>query len=250
MDKELSQLFGRVGGKARIKNALYRYFPKDFTTYVEPFIGGGSVMLGYKFKPGTKVVINDKDKTLISAWRILKKGPSGDISKYNTSDIGSLTRLRDKKGGSDLDRLVSYMINSRNTFGNIGKGKIYKSTNPITKLKKLDEYKEKLKNVTILNEGYDLLLNKYNRPGTFFYLDPPYEKSGDLYKHGGDFDFVKFASKLKSIKGKFMLSINDSKNIRDLFKGFKQRRITVGPQSNSDMGPGSSSRKELIITNY
>ncbi len=250
MDKELTQLFGRVGGKARIRTALYRYFPKDFTTYVEPFIGAGSVMLGYKFKPDQKVVINDKDKQLIAMWRILKKGPSGDINKYNTSDLGSLTRLRDKKGGSELDRLVSYMINSRNTFGNIGKGKIYKTTNPVTKLKKLDEYKEKLKNVTILNSSYESVISRYNRPGTFFYFDPPYEKSGDLYKHGGDFDFVKFAQKLKGIKGKFMLSINDSKNIRDLFKGFKQRRITVGALSNSDSGPGSSARKELIITNY
>lgn len=250
MEKELTQLFGRVGSKARIRGALYRYFPKDFKTYVEPFIGGGSVMLGYKFKPGTKIVINDKDKQLVSAWRILKKGPGGDINKYNTSDIPTLTRLRDKKGGSDLDKLVAFSINSRNTFGGMGKGKLYKTTNPITKLKQLPEYKEKLKNVTILNGSYESVISRYNNPGSFFYLDPPYEKSGDLYKHGGDFDFVKFAQKLKTIKGKFMLSINDSKNIRDLFKGFKQRRITVGAQSNSETGPGSASRKELIITNY
>ena len=70
----------------------------------------------------------------LSAWRILKKGPGGDINKYNTSDIVSLTRLRDKIGGSELDRLVSFIINSRNTFGNKGTGKIYRSTNPVTNL--------------------------------------------------------------------------------------------------------------------
>ena len=249
MDKQLIQVFGRIGSKSRIRNNLYRYFPKDFNTYVEPFVGGGSVMLGYKFNLATKIVINDKDKSLISAWRILKKGATGDINKYNTTNISTLTKLRDKKGGSDLDKLVSYIINSRNTYGNTGKGKIYRTMNPITKLKNLQEYKEKLKTVTILNQSYDAVINKYNRQGTFFYLDPPYEKSGDLYKHGADFDFVKFVQKLRGIKGKFMLSINDSKNIRDLFKGFKQRKITVSGISN-DKGIGTIPRKELIITNY
>lgn len=249
-DKELSALFGRVGGKSRLKKTLYKYFPSDFSTFVEPFAGSASVMLGYKFKPDQKIVINDKEKQLVSMYRILKKGPSGDINKYNTTDLASLTRMRDKKGGSDLDKLVSYIINSRNTFGNMGKGKIYKTYNPMTKLKKLPEYKEKLKNVTILNEGYDAVISKYNKPGTFFYLDPPYEKSEDLYKHGSYFNFEKLASKLKSVKGKFMLSINDSSKIRELFKGFKQRRITVSAVSNSEKGPGSDSRKELIITNY
>jgi len=248
-DKELTQMFGRVGSKARIRSALYRYFPKEFSTYVEPFIGAGSVMLGYKFKPGTKIVINDKDKKLISIWRILKKGPSGDINKYNTTDIPTLTRIRDKKGGSDLDKLAAFVVNTRNTFNNLGKGKVYRAINPYPKLKKLEEFKEKLKNVTILNEGYESVITKYNRPGTFFYLDPPYEKSKSLYDHG-EFNFEKLASKLKTIKGKFMLSLNDSKEIRDLFKGFKQRRITVRSQSNADSGPGVQDRKELIITNY
>lgn len=247
MDKELVKLFGRVGSKANIRKTLYKYFPSDITTFVEPFVGAGSVMLGYKFEPKTKIVINDLDKQLMVGWRIMKKGASGDIEKYNTTNLDTLTKLRDKKGGTDLDKLVSIMVNSRNTFGGLGKGKIYKETNPYTRLKNLNDYKEKLKNASILSEGYGSVISKYNKPNTFFYIDPPYEGTKDLYKHE-EFDFVKFAEKIKTIKGKFMLSINDSSNIRNLFKGFKQRRVTIKAQANK--GVGETDRKELIITNY
>jgi DNA adenine methylase len=246
-DKELTQLFGRVGGKSRIRKTLYRYFPSDIKTYVEPFIGAGSVMLGYKFKPETKVVINDKDKELMRTWRILKKRPQGDINKYDTTSLSELTRLMNVKGGSEMDKLVSFMIKFRNTFGNMGTGKVYQGTNPVNKLKQLDDFKEKLKNVTILNQGYEGVITKYDNPNTFFYFDPPYESSEDLYKHGG-FDFVKFADRLKKIKGKFMLSLNDSKNVRELFKGFKIRGLTVAPVGSD--GIGDKPRKEVIITNY
>ena len=90
MDIELPALFGRVGSKTRVKKTLYRFFPKEFNTYVEPFIGGGSVMLGYKFKPGTKIVINDKDKDLIRDYRILKSGVNITpeiLQKYNNTTI-------------------------------------------------------------------------------------------------------------------------------------------------------------------
>lgn len=255
MDIELPALFGRVGSKTRVKKTLYRFFPKDFNTYVEPFFGGGSVMFGYKFKPGVKIIINDKDKDLIRDYRILKSGVSITpeiLKKYNNTTTAQKNALLKKNPSGKLGRIIHSLIKYNTTFGSTGKGlsQASKNINLSTKLKKLPEYKEKLKSVTILNESYESVINKYNRSGTFFYLDPPYEKSGDLYKHGGDFNFVKFAENLKKIKGKFMLSINDSKNIRDLFKGFKIKRITLGGQSNSESGLGSNTRKELIITNY
>ena len=76
MDKSLPSFFGRVGSKTRLKDKIYRMMPPDFKTYVEPYVGGGAVMLGYKFKPGQKIVINDLDKTLIS--------PDGENLKKST----------------------------------------------------------------------------------------------------------------------------------------------------------------------
>ena len=50
MDKDLIFAFGRTGSKARLRHRIHALMPKEFSTYVEPFVGGGSVFLGYKFK--------------------------------------------------------------------------------------------------------------------------------------------------------------------------------------------------------
>jgi DNA adenine methylase len=52
---------------------------------------------------------------------------------------------------------------------------------------------------------------------------------------------------LKSLKGKFLLTINDSPTIRAFFKGFKMKPVTVKAKG---IGIGHKDRKELFITNY
>jgi DNA adenine methylase len=53
-------------------------------------------------------------------------------------------------------------------------------------------------------------------------LDPPYENTNiDFgYAEDTDFYFERLATLLRLIKGKFLMSINDSPNIRRSFKGF------------------------------
>ena len=247
-DTQLSPFYGRVGSKRFLKDKIYKMMPHDFTTYVEPFIGGGAVMLGYKFKPDQKIIINDLDKTLITGWRNLKNPPSlAGASRYNTDDLETLRRIVNSTGGGPLKLFVKHLLMSNNTFGNIGKGKIYKTGNPYTKLLKIPEYTKKLKKVTILNQNAISVIKKYDRPGTFLYLDPPYEDSKGLYEKG-TMNFEELAQSLRNFKGKFLLSINDSRNIRKIFFGFKFRTTTDGGSGNQGIGEGS--RKELYIKNY
>ena len=58
------------------------------------------------------------------------------------------------------------------------------------------------------------------------------------------------ADRLKKLKGKFLLSINDSAEIRETFKDFKIMGLAVkgGGQANTDIGV--KIRKELFIKNY
>jgi hypothetical protein len=59
---------------------------------------------------------------------------------------------------------------------------------------------------------------------------------------------VQLRDLLKNLKGKFLLTMNDSKNIRDLFKGFYQVKKNVKSVSNSPYF--QKMRKELFISNY
>jgi len=244
MEQELKAPFVRQGGKRNIKSILYKMFPSNFKTYVEPFVGGGSVFMGYKFPEGVKAVINDKDAQLMAGYRALKNAKNPEAYKqYDTHDKNRLQSMLD--GSNPLLREIA----KAGTFGAYGRGKIYKDATPWRILKDSDKYRAKLKNTTILSQDYGAVISKYNNPNTFLYLDPPYEGSdeGGIYKEKG-FNIEQLRDKLKNFKGKFMLSMNDSSNVRNLFKGYKVRGLSVKSLSNEPSH--RKTRKELIITNY
>ncbi|MNT46208.1 hypothetical protein D3C72_1828370 [compost metagenome] len=63
------------------------------------------------------------------------------------------------------------------------------------------------------------MISRYDRPGSLFYLDPPYwggegDYGAGLFVRG---DFQRMADKLRAIEGRFMLSINDRPEIREMF---------------------------------
>jgi DNA adenine methylase len=102
--------------------------------------------------------------------------------------------------------------------------------------------------VTIENLDWCDFLQRYDRPETFFYLDPPYSGSPQ-YKHNlGPDDYRKMASVLANVKGNWILSIDNTDAIREIFRGFKQRLVrvkyTIGQVSTGAPVNGP----ELIIT--
>jgi DNA adenine methylase len=227
------------------------YFPpeSEYDTYVEPFIGGGAIY--WKKEPTETEVINDLDSDLVGAYRLLRDIKSRDF-RTDLNSVEKIQRFVDGVHRTDADKLTFQIVNRCNNFPGSETGKIYKPINPYAKLKKIDAYQERMEGTKIENMSYEKVIEKYDSPKTFFYLDPPYEEkksTGVLYKHGGmTFDYEKFRDVLAKTKGKWLLSINDSPNIRRIFKGFYYKAFTVKAKGNR--GIGSKDRKELLISNY
>ena len=63
-----------AGGKGQLLERLERYFPKDFGTYYEPFLGGGAVFFYLVHKrPKFNAVLSDTNAELMSTYKVIKE---------------------------------------------------------------------------------------------------------------------------------------------------------------------------------
>lgn len=111
----------------------------------------------------------------------------------------------------------------------------------------LEAVHERLASVQIENLDYADFIARYDRKGTLFYIDPPYWDCEDDYGKGifVKKDFEKLAEQLLSVKGKFILSINDTEKIREIFKDFKLEEVKTTYFVDRS---GSKKASELLIT--
>lgn len=112
----------------------------------------------------------------------------------------------------------------------------------------LEALHERLASVIIECLPWQEAIRRYDRPETLFYLDPPYWGSeGDYGKDlfGRD-DFDALATQLAAIKGQFILSINDTPEIRQIFAVFAIEDIETTYTLAGNNKPKTAA--ELIIT--
>ena len=115
---------------------------------------------------------------------------------------------------------------------------------------RVNQLYERLKRVTIERYDFQKLLPMYDKPETFFYLDPPYWE-----KHLYTFNFTReqherLAEILRGLKGKFILSYNDVKAIRDLYRGFKMKVVRPRYHAQGASGKSAAIGRELLIRNF
>jgi DNA adenine methylase len=249
----LKCLVGRMGGKSLSKKTIVdKYFPKDYEcmTYVEPFVGGGSIFF-YK-NPSVFEVVNDLDNTIYTIFKGAKTYKSEDlklvIDKTYTKE--EFNTLRDSKPTNDFDGFCrAYVIIIRSIMSN---GLTWRD-NTSKFNANLEGYKERLEDVEIYNVDYKEMIDKYDSEDTFFYLDPPYENSKGLYKN----DVVSIDEMyniLSNIKGKFLMSYNNSERARELFKKYNiyeiQTKYSRAPFGHNKNKNKNTNVTELLISNY
>jgi len=256
--------FNRQGNKLPILKNIIPLVPPH-TTYVELF--AGSAVLFFNLPKAKKNVLNDLDEDVYDRLRLLKKAPlDPSLYKQNLNTLTSITQFYHHHTQDDADilyepkeiadEILYQKIKSSNGYMGVPvvNDKIYNKTNPLNILKKLDYYKCMMKDVIVTNKDYETIVNKYDSPTTFFFIDPPYENTikNHFYSSKETFDYDRLNNVLKNIKGKFLMTINDSKNIRKIFGEFNIKRMKVRTTwSKGNMGRGGDEiRQELFIMNY
>jgi len=246
-----------IGGKSKLARTIIQMIPKH-EAYCEVFAGAAWVF--FQKDPSKYETINDLDSDLVVFYRVLQNHLEEFIKQFKWLLVSrewfkDWKRQIEAGGLTDIQRAARYYYLQRAAFGGKVKGRVFGS-NPLrypkVNLLRLEEELSavhlRLARVTIENLPWRRFVERFDRPQTFFYLDPPYWKA-PVYQHNmGLNDYREMAEVLGRIKGKFIWSINDRPEIREIVKGFKVKPVrlayTAGAASNTVPA------KELLVSNY
>jgi len=243
-----------IGGKSILLKTIIPLIP-DHQTYCEVFCGAAWVF--FKKEPSKYEVINDLDSDIITFYRVLQNHLEEFLKQFKWV-LSSREFFEDWKrqqfagGLTDIQKAARYYYLQRHSFNGRVKGKNFSVRvmgRPHINLLRIEEELSdvylRLSRVVIENLKWQELIKRYDRPGTFFYLDPPYWKK-PYYEHNlTPQDYNVMAHALADIKGSFILSINDVPEIRKIFSDFQIMPVSFAYSVSKKNTVG----KELLISN-
>ena len=273
----LSPVLKWVGGKRQLLNDIIPMIPKNCSTYVEPFIGGGAVL--FELQP-KKAIINDFNSELINVYTVIRDYPEELIKELqfhkdnNTSEhfyavieydrkpefFSQMTPVQKAARVIYLNKTCYnglYRVNSAGQF-NSPYGK-YKNPNIVneTVIRAMSKYFNE-NNIVIKNEDFKEALKGLRR-GAFVYLDPPYmpissSSSFTGYTENGfnedkQRELKELCDKLDKKGIKFLQSNSDCEFIRELYSGYRIKTIKAKRAINSK-GNSRGEINEVLIYNY
>ena len=247
-----------AGGKSKAYNTISKYIDTNVTEIISPFIGGGSLEVRWNTKLNINIkafdifwhltnfynsLLNHKDKLL---YELSLLEPNKEfyneikellLCHYKTQELfkGYKTDYykREPNYIDDITISAYYFYNFQLSYGPMFLGWLSSNYNQ----KKYNNLLKRIKNFSVNNfsvenKTFNEVIPYYNK--SFLYLDPPYYLSNDtdnkMFKgiypnpnfdlHHKSFQHNLLSTLLKDHKGKFILSYNNCKYIKELYKDF------------------------------
>lgn len=280
----------RVGNKASILHILYALFPLQYGRFIDVFGGSGSVLLGnpevcsfevyndfdrnltnlfHCMKERTMATVRElgfchlnSREDFIAIRDFFETNEQFDdpffVEELRLTEqtlpppeAAELKEIRTRiTEDYDVRRAAMFLKLLRYSYSSSGKSYASQPFDIRKLFGLIYALQNRMANVVVENQDFETLIKHYDRPDAFFYADPPYFSTEDMYAVGfGWEDHVRLRDTLKNIKGKFLLSYNDCPEIRELYNGFSLfdfSRI----HSMAQRYEAGKEFKELLIGNY
>ncbi len=279
----------RVGNKSSILHILYALFPLKYGRFIDVFGGSGSVLLG-KPDVTPFEVYNDFDRNLANLFHCMKERTMATIREIGFCHLNTredflsakhffeseqfddrflpeelrmteilfpppeakeLKEIRTRiTQDYDVRRAVLFLKLLRYSYSSGCKSYASQPFDIRKLFGLIAELQDRMANVVVENQDFETLIKHYDRPDAFFYADPPYLSTEDMYSvEFGWEDHVRLRNTLGRIQGKFLLSYNDCPEIRELYNGFSlfdfSRKHVMAQRYDA-----GKEFKELLIGNY
>lgn len=268
--KSLRPIVKIHGGKYYLNKWIIENFPKDYQLmeYIEPFVGGGSVLLN-KLPPlkDNKEIVGDIDFGIISIFRTLRSDPKNFIKNIKKIDYKEENFEKHKIGideeSNHLKRSIAEFVVRRMSRGGMKESFAWseRERNGIpgdvnawnTIISNLNTISKRIKDIHAVNSDAINLINNCNGENAFLYCDPPYVPETRTSKKVYQYEMTKeeHVDLLKAIdkfEGKVMISGYDSKIYKDYLKNWNLKTKEIA--NHSGQNDKKSRRKEVIWFNY
>jgi len=267
-----------IGGKSRMAKWISSYIPNDIEIYVEVFGGAFWVYVNGDVhnRPNLKKVIyNDFNRYMVNLFECCKtpaefhsfmketESQNEELfyqykkEVFDDNDVNNVTL-----GDMDFAMKYSYIVTQVFSGLNPEKSKFidlkgkYKSKFDSFRGRLINpKFTEKLKLIDVCeNMDYSEVIEKYDSPSTYFYVDPPYWKTENYYSlHDFDReDHEKLCIQLKNIEGRFSLSYYDFELLGEWLPSdeFVWIRKEFMKAASARKDTKQNKGEELLIMNY
>nr|WP_306043674.1 DNA adenine methylase [Mameliella sp. MMSF_3455] len=250
-----------LGGKRNLAKRICKIIDATpHSTYAEPFVGMGGIFLRRRQAVRAEF-INDFSREVYTLFRVLQEHYVAflDLLRFQITTQAGFERLIavDPETLTDMQRAARFLFLQRCAFGGKVSGRNFGLStdrparfNLTTLEPDLEALHERLAGVTVTCLDFAEFIRRIDREGTLFYLDPPYWGSeSDYGKQAFTRErFADLAGQLRYAKGRFLLSINDVLEVREIFDWAELTPIRT--TYSVAKGAAQTGRGELLISNF
>jgi len=268
-----------AGGKRQLIPILNQHIPKNFSSYFEPFLGGGAMLFHMvTINPNQNCIVSDLNSDLVLSYITIRDKVDELISSlknhsknYFQNSKSYYYIVRDSEPRSQVEKTSRLIFLNRTCFNGLyrvnSKGKfnvpLGRYTNPnIVNEENLRAVNQVLKSkkIKISCRDFSAILDDVKK-NDFVYFDPPYQPVSTTANFTSytnrNFTYAdlerlcELCEQLNSKNCKFMLSNSNSKEVREIFSNnsWKIKKIESNRSINSD-SKKRTGYSELLITNY
>ncbi|MBG6244772.1 restriction endonuclease subunit M [Candidatus Symbiopectobacterium sp. 'North America'] len=243
-----------IGGKRRLAKHILPLFPAH-TCYVEPFCG--TAALYFLKHPSKAEVINDINGELVNLYRVVKHHLEEFVRQFKwalvSRQIYKWLQAVPEETLTDIQRAARFYYLQKQAFGGKVEDRTFGTATtspPRFNLLRIEEELSmahlRLSRTVIEHLDWATCIQRYDRPHTLFYCDPPYWGTEGYGVGFGLENYDRMAQLAREIKGKMIISVNDIPEMRQAFDGLNLQSVGIKYSLSGKSAP----RRELVICNF
>jgi DNA adenine methylase len=266
-----------AGGKGQLLQQLEQYFPESFSTYYEPFLGGGAVFFHLiERRPRFNAILSDINTELINAYEVVKNSVDGLIKELRRHEVGYKLapeeyyyQVRAEEPSDDVGKAARLIFLNRTCY------------NGLYRVNRMDKFNVpfgRYENPTICDKENLLTVSRVLRwsnakllaasyreatkdaeKGDFVYFDPPYQPVSatanftSYTDSGFSFDdqmqLGDWFRELDERGLRVLLSNSSKEEVRGIYRGYSVHEFEV-LRAISCKADGRKGHTELIVSNF